>query len=115
MYPRSMFRAKIRKIYHFSSENYRYSREILQYIARPCLRNEYCIVRDCSIVLSATAVLYCPRLQYCIVHDHSTVLSATAVLYCPRLQYCIVHDCSTVLSATALSIVLLATAGPLSP
>ena len=48
MYPRSMFRAKIRKISHFSDENYHfYSREILQYIARTCLRT------DCSFRTSA--------------------------------------------------------------
>ena len=40
VYQRSMFRVKIRKISHLSSENYNfYSREILKYIARTCLRN----------------------------------------------------------------------------
>ena len=39
MYPRSMFWAKLRKMSHFSSENYHfYSREILH--AWTCLRNE---------------------------------------------------------------------------
>ena len=34
------FEQKLQKYYIFSSENYRfYSREILQYIARTCLRN----------------------------------------------------------------------------
>ena len=41
MYPQSMFRAKIRKISTFLSENYYfYSREKLQYITRACLRND---------------------------------------------------------------------------
>ena len=43
MYPKYMFGAKIRKMSHFFlSENYHfYSREILQYIARTCLRNVF--------------------------------------------------------------------------
>ena len=41
VYPRSMFRAKIRKISHFFIWNYHfYNPEILQYIARTCLHND---------------------------------------------------------------------------
>ena len=41
VYPQSTFWAKIWKILHFFISNYHhYSREILQYIARTCLRNE---------------------------------------------------------------------------
>ena len=43
VYPRFMFWEKIRKYYIFSPKNYHfYSHEILQYIARTCLRNVSC-------------------------------------------------------------------------
>ena len=49
MYPKSMFLAKIRKNYNFSSENkHFYSREILLYIAWARFHNVLLVVSRCN-------------------------------------------------------------------
>ena len=62
MYPRSMFLSKNKKKHHnYSSENYHfYIREILQYIARACLRHD----RDVAwVVITKTNSRLCPVLN----------------------------------------------------
>ena len=85
MYPQSMFLAKLEKYQRISSENYHfYNREILQYIARTCLRNVLVLMS-----VSVLSFLCIRRLrELCVLY---AVLAGLDVKLDVLCFVCIVH------------------------